>query len=96
MLRGVVQVRRKINPQPNRPILSCFRGEIEYGPGWEGWYYQSPESSDGLTYNAPHPFCDPDAPGKIGELFDGEIIERVRVAIKKGVAYWLIDTRPVS
>lgn len=83
---------QKINPQPIAPPLSCFSGENEYGPDFPGWYYQVPETTGGLTYNAPHPFNDPNAPGRIGEVYRGGIITSVWVEIKDGVSYWVIHT----
>lgn len=83
---------QKINPQPIAPPLSCFSGENEYGPEHPGWYYQAPETTGGITYNAPHPFNDPNAPGRIGEVYRGGIITSVRVQTKDGVSYWIVCT----
>jgi len=90
----MTQIKRKINPQPIMPILSLFRGEEEYGPGSEGWWYQSPETFDEapkITYNAAHAFADPNEPGLEGHAYEGGIIESVEVGIEDGVAYWIVE-----
>lgn len=89
----------KIEPQPKLPVVGFFHGSEEYETFDAGWCYQSPETSPdvpGLVFNVPHEFEDPDQPEKVGGLYRGRVIKRVRCLIENEVAYWLINTNAMQ
>lgn len=91
----MAEIKRKIEPQPMLPIVGVFHSSEGDYEGYVGWCYQHPVSDDEvpeLVHNALYSFDDPNQPGGIGELYRGDVIERVRVRVEEGVAYWVINT----
>ena len=84
------EIKREIKPQPELPIVSFYRCDEEYDDV-SGWCYQAPHDNGyGMTWNEPHIFDDPDQPGRKGDMYMGHIIERVRVRVEAGIAYWIV------
>ena len=87
-----MEIIKKINPQPLKPVIAFFWGNDD---GDESrWYYQAPkEVSPGSVFNKTMPFDDPNQPGKPGDLYNGETIEKVKVRHISGCYCWVINTK---
>ncbi len=89
----MAEIKQKIDPQPMLPIVAFFHSSEEDYEDYIGWCYQHPvDEMSELVYNALYAFDDPNQPGKVGELYRGDVIERVRVRVEEDIAYWVINT----
>lgn len=90
-------VMRRIEPQPNLPIVSFFHSDDHDNDDAEnrsGWMYQyrlcDPEFPD-ISFNATAWIADPKQPGRPGELYEGALIEKVKIVMTLGEAYWEVS-----